>query len=93
MLTTVWPVTVTAEVEVKNATSAAVNPPFSLETGSIKRRPPRMIKPPEAIEQDERRGEVARWMPEGDTLYNFRQNVPEPGASYYPVAYPSRLIH
>ena len=39
-LTTVWPVTVTAETEVKNAVSIGVNPEPFWATGRVSRLPP-----------------------------------------------------
>ena len=43
VLTTVWPVTVTAETEVKNAVSMAVNPEPFCAIGRVKRLPPAKI--------------------------------------------------
>ena len=43
---TVRPVTVTAEVEVKKATSRGVNPPLLLAIGRARSRPPNIMRTP-----------------------------------------------
>ena len=86
--TTVRPVTVTAEVEVKKALTQAVWVLSTEAMGRARRNAAQADKEGKAVEKDEGRGEDAR----GGTAYSKAEHpgphVPQPGASNYALVGP-----